>query len=185
MVRKLLAGIALLSLSTSAFAVTSNFTGSLDASDPLWIGCGSSAATDCNYDVIKFTVSASGLYDFDAFYPGDTGSSANLDGILEIYENSFDAGAPGLSSIGFSDDGPDGSNTSQILGLSLSTGTTYFAVISSWDSAPTSFGQPNGPWELTINGPGSADPNVVPVPAAIWLMGSGLAGLAALRRRRS
>ena len=171
--------LAWVSTSDAASAVT--VSGSLDPSDPTWDGCGSFSATGCNYDVVQFSVSVDGAYDFDAFYDGDTSLDLNLDGILEIYEGSFDPLSPGLGSIAFDDDGPGGSNTSQILGLGLTAGTTYFAVISSFSDIPTSFGQPNGPWELTIEGPG--DVSVIPIPAAGWLMISALAGLGLWRRR--
>lgn len=173
MFKKLLAGAALLSLSFSASAAT--FSGSLDPTDPTWDGCGSGAATGCNYDTVVFEVTADGAYDFTATYT----DAMNLDGILEIYEGSFDPLAPGVGSIGFDDDGPAGSTESQILGLGLTAGTTYIAVISSFSDVPTSFGEPNGAWELDITGPGA----VIPVPAAVWLFGSGLIGLLGLRRR--
>ncbi len=186
MIRKTLAAIALLSLSSTAFSAHI-VSGSLDASDPTWDGCGSSLATGCYYDVVEFNVSASGLYTFDAFYAGDTSIDENLDGIIEIYEGGFDPLAPGVGGIAFDDDGPGGSNTSQILDVSLSAGTTYFMVISSFTNVANSFGQPTGPWEVTGVGAGDVTfkTTVIPVPAAVWLFVSGLAGLGALRRRRS
>lgn len=42
------------------------------------------------------------------------------------------------------------------------------------------FNGKTGYWELT----GTADVSAVPVPAAVWLMGSGLVGLASVARRR-
>ncbi len=181
MLKKLLAVTAMLALSNFALAATT-VSGSLDASDPTWDGCGTSAAVGCNYDTVVFTVDTSGAYNFDAFYPGDVDLDLNLDGILEIYEGGFDPLSPGLGAIGFDDDGPGGSNTSQILGLGLTAGTTYYAVISSFTNEPTSFGQPNGAWELTIDGPGTA--TVVPVPAALWLLGSAILGMGVFRRRK-
>ena len=181
MFKKVLAAVGVIALSHAAAAAT--ITGSLDPGDPTWDGCGSATATGCNYDVVAFSVTASGAYNFDAFYPGDTSVDENLDGIIEIYEGVFDPLTPGVGAIGFDDDGPGGSNTSQILGLGLTAGTTYFAVISSFSNAPTSFGQPNGAWELTIDGPG--DVAVVPLPAAAWLLLSGLAGLGLMRRRNA
>ena len=183
MLKKLLAGAAMLALSNFAMATgVTVISGSLDVSDPTWDGCGSSTASGCNYDALAFTVTADGMYDFDAFYAGDTSLDLNLDGILEIYDDSFDPLSPGAGSIAFDDDGPGGSNTSQILDVSLTTGTTYFLVVSSFSDAPTSFGQPNGEWEVTISGPGKVQ--VVPVPAALWLLGSASRGMGVLRRRR-
>ena len=181
MFKKVLAAVGVIALSHAASAAT--VTGSLDPSDPTWAGCGSTTAVACNYDVVAFSVDLSGAYNFDAFYPGDASVDENLDGIIEIYESAFDPLAPGVGAIAFDDDGPGGSNTSQILGLSLTAGTTYFAVISSFSDVPTSFGQPNGAWELTIEGPGNV--TIVPIPAAAWLLLSGLAGLGLMRRRNA
>lgn len=187
MIKRLLAGAALMALASTSFA---NTTGSLDGTDPIWDGCGSSTATGCFYDAIEFNVSATGSYSFTTFYPGDTTIDENLDGFLFIFEGIFDPADPGAS-IAADDDysgdfGCTGANCSQIGSVDLTAGTSYFLVISSFTNAPTSFGQPTGPWEI-VDASGAGDVKfktaVVPVPAALWLMGSGLLGLAALRRR--
>ncbi|MEM6640457.1 MAG: VPLPA-CTERM sorting domain-containing protein [Pseudomonadota bacterium] len=179
MLKKVLATVGVTALAHAASA--NMISGSLENTDPTWDGCGSGAATGCFYDVVEFTVDADGLYTFDAFYPGDTGLDENLDGVLEIYEGSFDPLAPG--GIAFDDDGPGGSNTSQILDVDLDAGVTYFAVISSFSNAPTSFGQATGDWELSASGAGNV--TFVPVPAAVWMMLSALGALGFTRRRRA
>lgn len=175
----------LLAVAGVSHAGMATITGSLDTTDPQWNGCGSSLATGCYYDFYEFTVTLNGAYNFNAFYPGDTSIDENLDGIIEIYQGSFDPTQPGVNAIGFDDDGPGGSNTSQILGLGLTAGTTYIYVQSSFSDVATSFGQPTGPYEMTIDGPG--DINVgngtdVPAPGMLFLLVSGLFGLGLLRR---
>lgn len=175
----------LLAFAGLGHAGTLVITDSLGGTDPTWDGCGSGTATGCFYDAYEFTVTVSGAYDFDAFYPGDTSIDANLDGIIEIYDSAFDPTQPGVNSIAFDDDGPGGSNTSQILALGLTAGTTYIYVQSSFSDVPTSFGQPTGPYEMTIQGPGDIMlVNGVPVPAPgmLFLMVCGLFGLGLLRR---
>ncbi|MCP3982202.1 MAG: hypothetical protein GY716_23080 [bacterium] len=121
MMRRVLIGLALVTLSTLAF--TSNVVnGVLDNTDPIWDGCGGSTSTGCYYDVVELCVDASGAYTFDAVYAGS--GDTHLDGILEIYQGAFNPASPGVNSIGYDDDGPEGSHTSQIFGLGLSTGTT-------------------------------------------------------------
>ncbi len=180
--KKILALLALTcSFALSATVSANSFSGSLDPTDPTWGGCGSTTVVACNYDVLEFTVDETGLYNVDAFYPGDVDLDLNLDGFIAIFEGSFDPAGDGAGAIASDDDGPGGSNTSQILDLSLTAGTTYFLVVTSFSDVPTSFGQPNGAWEATFDGPGKV--TAVPVPAAIWFMMSGLIGLFAAKRR--
>ncbi len=183
--KKILSLMALactLALTATAGAATTS--GSLDLSDPTWGGCGSTVPLSCNYDVVEFTVDTTGLYTIDTFYPGDVPADENLDGYIRVFESAFDPANDGIDQIAFDDDGPGGQNTSQILDLTLTAGTSYFLVVTSFTDVPTIFGQPNGAWEADANGVGEvtfAAP--IPVPAAVWLMMSGLIGLIAMRRR--
>lgn len=185
MLRAITTGILLI----GATSASANFiTGTLDDTDPVWDGCGLGSAVDCAYDAIEFIVDTSGLYTFDAFYPGDASADENLDGIIEIYEAAFDPLLVGLNSIAFDDDGPGGSNTSQIADLNLSAGTDYFLVVSSFTDVPNSFGQPLGPWEVTASSNAgnvtfNSAPNDVPAPSVLWLLGAGLLGAGVIRRR--
>lgn len=134
----------------------------------------------CAYDAQEFTVDLDGLYDFDALY------TDGMDGYIFVYEGSFDPGAPG-DFIAGDDDGPTGADSSQILGLSLTAGTSYFLVTTAFDDVPTSFGNPTGAFTNTISGDGNITLGgaPVPVPAALWLLGSALIGLGAARRRKA
>jgi hypothetical protein len=59
------------------------------------------------------------------------------------------------------------------------TGDSMAAALENWPFGSWSGGaNAGGQYQLQVTGP------VVPVPAAIWLMGSGLAGLVAVARRR-
>lgn len=182
--KKILSMVALAcTFAFSATAGAASTSGSLDASDPTWGGCGSATPLECNYDVVEFTVGTTGLYTIDTFYPGDADLDENLDGYIRLFANMFDPSLDGVDQIAFDDDGPDGSNTSQILDVTLTAGTSYFLVVTSFTDVANSFGQPNGAWEADINGAGEVNITAVPVPAAIWFMMSGLIGLIGMKRR--
>ena len=170
----------------SASAGTASYAGDLSSdADGTFQNPLSSACAICAYDVQEFTVDTDGLYIIDAFYPGDASLDLNMDGYLILYEGGFDPMDASTGIIASDDDGPAGSTTSQILDVALTAGTTYFLVTTAFDDVPTSFGQPTGPFENTISGPGEIDlvTAPVPVPAAVWLLGSALIGLGAARRK--
>ena len=170
----------------SASAGTASYAGDLSTDpDGTFQNPLSSTCAVCAYDVQEFTVDTDGLYTIDAFYPGDSSLDLNMDGYLILYEGGFDPMDASSGIIGSDDDGPAGSTTSQILDIALTAGTTYFLVTTAFDDIPTSFGQPTGPFENTISGPGEITlvGSPVPVPAAVWLLGSALLGLGAARRK--
>ncbi len=168
-------------LAAGSIASAQMASGTLDGTEPTWDNPDTGSTVLTSVDVLEFTVDTTGLYTFDAFYPGDSDADEQLDGTISIFEGSFDPGMPGAS-VAFDDDGPGGQNTSQILGAALTAGTTYFYVQSSFTDVATSFGQPTGDWELTISGDGTA--SIVPAAPTAALF-AGMAGFGLTRRRRS
>lgn len=189
---KSLAASALFALSIPALAGTAMVSGELDGSEPTFDNPLTGASTLTSFDVFEFTVSETGMYDFLGFYAGDPAVDENLDGYLLIFEGGgpLDGGtlvggdddysAGGIAGLSDFDADCVGSNCSGLT-ADLSIDTTYYLVLTSFTDAPSSFGQPTGPYDLTVTGPG--DISIVPVPAALWLMFSGLAGLGFMRRK--
>lgn len=190
-----LCAAGLFALSGTAMADTVQFSGSIDGSEPTFDNPATGATTITGYDVTEFSVDADGSYDFLSFYAGDAAADENMDGYLVLYEGSFDP----LGTTFFAND--DDYTAGEIAGLAafdgacvgqncsgfsadLMAGTSYFLVQTSFTDAATSFGQPTGPYDSTITGPGTITvAGAVPVPAAVWLFMSGILGLGAMRRR--
>ncbi len=171
----------------SASAGTVSYSGDTAGTPDGFFANPNGVCDPCAYDVQEFNVDADGLYTIDAFYPGDTDADANMDGYLLLYLDSFDSLSPG-DSIALDDDGPGGSNTSQIANVALTAGNSYFLVTTAFDDVPTSFGQPSGAFENTISGLGNISlggATVVPEPGLLWLLGAALIGLGVTRRRKS
>lgn len=188
---RLLTGIAavcVLAFSGAAFADTVSYTGNTETSaDGSWMRPDATfAMIDVDtvlYSVQAFSVTADGLYDISSIQGIDS-DGAQYDAFLFVYANAFDPIDPLTNGFAADDDGSTGPGSSEMMGLSLSAGTTYFLVTSAFDPAPTAFGSGAGPFTNTISGPGDVllDGAVVPVPAALWLLISGLAGLRMMRR---
>lgn len=189
---------ALVAVSSAQSYFTS---GTLTASDPtfkrpLTLTSYSSVGTACAYDVYGFKVSASGVYSAEVDANGGT-----LDTYLLIYNGPFNP-ASGVTNLINGDDDyagafsvlPGSSVTSTRAsrispvagganfasgGLSLTAGTTYYAVVSSFSNATVASGL--GAYRLGIGGgPGAV--SAVPEPASMAALGLGVAAM--LRRRK-
>ncbi|MFK8017635.1 MAG: VPLPA-CTERM sorting domain-containing protein [Gammaproteobacteria bacterium] len=188
-----LATAGLFAFALPAMADTVTISDTLDGSEPTFDHPVSGATTLTSYDTISFTVDADGMYDFLSFYPGDTDADENMDGVLLIYDgfdpldpstgllaSDDDYSAGDVAGLGAFDGACVGSNCSGFSAM-LTAGTTYTLVQTSFTDVANTFGQPTGSYDLTLTGAGNI--TVVPVPAAVWLMMSGLAGLGFMRRK--
>lgn len=179
--------IVAVAATSASFADTVSYTGNTETSaDGSWMRPDATFMTvDTDtilYSVQAFTVGADGLYDISSVQ-GLNSNGDQYDGFIFLYANSFDPFDPLSNGAGADDDGATGAGSSEIMGISLSAGTTYYLVTSAFDPAITAFGSGAGPFTNTISGPGDVTLSNVPLPAAAWLLMSGLLGLGVLRRR--
>jgi len=194
-IKSILLAAGLLALSAPTLADTVSLTADIDGSEPTFDQPLSPDTTLTGYDIYTLSVDTTGMYSFLSFYAGDTTVDENLDGTLFVYAGAFDPLSPGnylagdddylagdVAALSAFDGDCSGSNCSGFEAM-LTAGTSYVIVQSTFTDVPNSFGQPTGPYDMTITGPGAISVGQVPLPAAVWLMMSGLLGLGALRRR--
>lgn len=185
---KTLAVFSVLALTSTAFADTVSYTGNTETNaDGSWIRPNvafNQLDTDTTlYSVQAFSVSADGMYDISSAQ-GFNSDKSPFDGMIFLYADAFDPSQPFLNGLAADDDGPEGVTTSLIEGISLSAGTTYYLVTTGFSATDTAFGSGSGMFENTISGDGDITLEQVPLPAAVWLLLSGLAGLRLMRKRQ-
>lgn len=136
----------------------------------------SAVGTAVQYNVLSFSVTAGGSYDFLL-----TGvDPAGWDTFLTLYSGSFDPSAGLTNALIANDDFP----TIGLSGFSyaLDTGTSYFAVVSGFGNDDA------GAWDLQITGPGTAIlSGAIPEPATwgLMILGFGAVGGAMRARRKA
>lgn len=133
----------------------------------------SGVGTSVPYDEFAFTVDASGAYNFLSLGVTPT----NWDNFLALYQTAFSPLSPLTNAIVASDDFPS-IGRAGFNGVSLTAGTQYFLITTGF--ANNSVGE----FSNTITGDGNVTPGAVPEPASLLLLGTGLVGLRAWRKRR-
>jgi hypothetical protein len=130
--------------------------------------CGLSGVGTNNYfHAFSFVATGNGLATINV-------GSTVFDTFATLYQTSFNPAAPCTNAVAADDDAGPGSNS--LFTATLTSGTSYILV-------STSFGtQVTGAFNAEIRGPVGS--TVVPEPSTYALIGTGLAGLALVRRRR-
>jgi hypothetical protein len=171
-----------------SWAMTFSFTfsGELDTSSPTFLNPDTGLPDPAFFQTFEFNVPETGEYHILSFYDGDPATGEYLDGFLALYEafpgssivfnDNYSAG--GIAALSEFDDACFGQNCSAF-SVFLTAGFTYQLLQTSFTGSPHLQGFPTGSYETTIVGPGQLV--TLPLPAALWLFGSGLAGLACFR----
>jgi len=159
---KTIAALSILALAGTAMADVTVYSGMNDQGSwdrPVGAGPGISGLGPVMFHVFSWVEGDGGLHDMF--------SVQDYDGYLHLYEGSFDPLDQLTGLIAGDDDGAGGIGTSDIEGVTLTAGMTYFLVTSAFQDGDE----------------GSFTNRITPAPASMALLGLG--GLVATRRRRA
>lgn len=141
---------------TTGGATFSTLSGGANTGRPFASGtCCSS--NDPATDIVEFQVDVTGSYDILATWSG-------YDGYLLLYTDPLDwTQSPPITHVGGDDDGPGGTGDSEISGVTLTAGQTYYLVHTAFSTGDS------GPYSTTFTGPGNAGTvSVVPGTTAAY-----------------